>query len=256
MLAVNKACKPVLAIVGSVTFNCFNLIIMFVTHDVVRLSQLAILENKMTKLVTFTALMMFVFSCQAELPEKNSKPLSKFNYLEFDGGFLRSTHDIKLSMKAPTGYTLIKPLSYQATFNEVKFNVSVAGFVKEKTLLFVSAEKLANNEGNLDYSHFEPTDLNGVTFYKRVRCAELTSDDVEAAADLRYLKDNGYDFHPAIYLTHFFKNSSDGNSEYVVVFGEQVSNCSDDIITDDFKSSFDGELNKVISLTKIGSNND
>lgn len=180
---------------------------------------------------------------------------NSFNYLKFDGNSLLSTHDIKLAMRMPSGYKLIKPISYQAVFNEIQFNVSVAGFVKGNTLLFVSAEKLTDNGGHLDYSHFEPTELNGIKFYKRSRCAELTPDDIEAAADLRYLKENGYDFHPTIYLTHFFQNSADGNFEYVVVFGEQVSSCSDNIITDAFKVHFNNKLKQTIDLTKIDKTN-
>jgi len=52
-------------------------------------------------------------------------------------------------------------------------------------------------------------------------------------------------------LTHFFQNSADGNFEYVVVFGEQVSSCSDNIITDAFKVRFNNKLKQTIDLTKI-----
>lgn len=199
------------------------------------------------------ALMILVISgCALQVDvEADAADVDEFDYLKFDGNSLLSTHDIKLAMRMPSEYKLIKPISYQAVFNEIRFNVSVAGFVKGKTLLFVSAEKLTDNGGHLDYSHFEPTELNGIKFYKRSKCAELTPDDIEAAADLRYLKENGYDFHPTIYLTHFFQNSADGNFEYVVVFGEQVSSCSDNIITDAFKVRFNNKLTQTIDLTKI-----
>ena len=57
--------------------------------------------------------------------------------------------------------------------------------------------------------------------------------------------------HPTIYLAQFFKNSADGNSEYVVTYGEQVSSCADSIITENFKVRFNKKLTQVIDLTKV-----
>ncbi len=194
----------------------------------------------------------FVFSGCASVRRLDSTATSNaFDYLAYKDDALQSTHALKFSLEIPRGFQKIEPLHHQAVFNEHPFNVSVAGLIGEKTILAVHAEQVTDDSVFLDYSYMEAATLDGIDFYMKAQCLELPDSTINGAADLRYFKENGFDFHPAVYLKQYFRNAADGNSEYVLSYGRQVSDCTDKTITDIFKHAFNEELEQTVVLREI-----
>jgi len=173
----------------------------------------------------------------------------EFSYAKFENGYIVTTHAIKYSLKIPLGFSKIDPYNYQAVFNDHPFNVSIATVKSEKILIMVSAEKVTDSSGILDYSYFKPVHLSGLDFYMKDDCVKLSEEIFEGATDLRYIKENGFDFGPAIYIRHFFTNTADGTYEYVLNYGELVCDCSDKTIDDKFMEKFNNVLKKNLVLT-------
>lgn len=174
----------------------------------------------------------------------------EFKYLEFEDDVLKSTHDIKFSLKIPDGFSKINPLNHKATFNDHPFNVSVAALISEKTIIMVHAEKVTDSSGFLDYSYLKPASLSGFDFHIRESCFEINEELLDDAVDVLYFQENGFNFYPAMYLKQYFLNTSDGNSEYVLSYGKRVCDCSDKTISDTFKNDFIRELERTILLTE------
>jgi hypothetical protein len=174
----------------------------------------------------------------------------EFNYLQIENDTLKSIHGLKYYLQKPEGFKLIKPINYQAVYNNHPFNVSVAAFINDNNIIAVHAEQVTDSSGFLDYSYLEPFSLNRNHFYMKSQCLEINREEIENAHDLRYFKENEFDFFPAIYLKQFFVNSPDGNSEYVITFGEKVSNCSQKTISDSLKKSIDNKIIEYLSTLK------
>ena len=183
----------------------------------------------------------------------NSK--TEFNYIEFKNDSLFSTHAIKYSLKIPHGFNKIAPKHYQPVFNGHPFNVSYAAIEKDSILIMVHAEMVADGSGFLDYSYLKPEKLNGLDFYVQENCIELNEKVFERAADLAYIKENGFDFGSAIYLKQFFTNSTDGNYEFVLSYGKKVCNCDSETISIEFIDEFNRELENTVKLNKAKSKN-
>jgi len=181
----------------------------------------------------------------------DSKKKSEFSYLAFKDSAIVSTHAIKYSLKIPPGFSKIKPLNHKPTFNNHPFNVSVAALMREKYLIMVHAEKVTDDSGFLDYSYLESVKLNGLNFFMKEKCLELNDKIFEEAVDVRYIKENGFDFGAAIYLRQFFVNTSDGTYEYVLSYGERVCDCSEKTINDDFIKKFNHLLERTLVLTEF-----
>lgn len=214
---------------------------------------------RLTDSIDITSCMKYIFIIATLLltqfltgcTTKRAAPGDSFSYLTYDNDVLQSTHDIRFSLKIPEGYRPIAPLNHKATFNEHPFNVSVVGFIGNNRVIAVHAERVTDDYGFLDYSYLEPVRLSGIDFYMKAQCLELPEGVVEDTADLRYFKENGFNFYPNVYLKQFFYNSLDGNSEYILSYGARVADCAENTITDSFKSDIDKEIEGTIRLVKI-----
>ncbi len=69
----------------------------------------------------------------------------------------------------------------------------LAAFLGDSSFIMVHAETVTDNSGFLDYSYLDSTSLNGISFYKRVRCAEIWDEFIEEEHDIRFLNENGFD---------------------------------------------------------------
>ena len=205
-------------------------------------------KSKSNNLTLLSILLFFI--CSSSIAQNLTLDNnSEFSYAKFENGYIVTTHAIKYSLKIPLGFSKIDTYNYQAVFNSHPFNVSIATVTSEKILIMVSAEKVTDSSGILDYSHFKPVRLSGLDFYMKDDCVKLTEEIFEGATDLRYIKENGFDFGSAIYIRHFFKNTIDGTYEYVLNYGELVCDCSDKTIDNRFMREFNKKLIKNIDLT-------
>ena len=176
---------------------------------------------------------------------------SPFNYLKLSDNKIISTHELKFAISKPAGFKLLGPTNYSAEFNNHPFNITFAAFTKHNKVLAIHAERVSDNSGYLDYSYMEPATLDGIGFYQRVNCAELSAENVSEAQDLAYLAKQGFNFNPAIYLIQFFINSDDGNAEYVITYGEQVTSCDPSTISAEFKTQAQKSLQQIVELVRL-----
>lgn len=175
-----------------------------------------------------------------------------FNYLEFNGEELISTHSLKYKLNTPEGFNKIQPHDFKDTFHEHPFNISVAAMMGEGRFIMISAEALADKAGILDYSYYPAVKLKGVDFYLRESCLPgLSVEDINARGDITYIHQNGFDLSRPAYLNSYFLNSTDGNEEYILHYGKHVTDCSEQTITDEFKRKLVKEIERDIHLTKI-----
>ncbi len=144
-------------------------------------------------------------------------------FLKIEGNTVLAIHGLAFEIEIPKGFRAIAPTSYQARFHDHPFRVTVSALIKEDTIIAIHAERLEDQSGTLDYSYLEETTLSGFPFYTHTKRVDLDVNAVNSAADLRYFKENSFDFAPAIYLKQFFVTSIDGNAEYVLTIGKKIS---------------------------------
>ncbi|PCK06325.1 MAG: hypothetical protein COA42_17405 [Alteromonadaceae bacterium] len=175
-----------------------------------------------------------------------------FQYLEYKGSNLISTHGMTFSLDIPPGFKKLSPINYQAVFNEHPFNVTIAVLIDEHKFIMVSAEELADRAGFLDYSYHKPVTLSGLKFFLRESChADLSLEKINSSKDVAYVQKNGFDLTKPTILYSFFTSSEDGNSEYIVHYAKHVSSCGDGTISDDFKLDFMTEIEKNITVKRM-----
>lgn len=173
-----------------------------------------------------------------------------FSFLKFKNNRLHASHEIPLAVEVADGYYKAGPINHHPIFNNHPFKVSLAAFVGDSSFIMVHAEKLVDNSGTLDYSDLDSTKFKGFAFVMRNQCAELTDEIIDEEHDLSFLKRNGFDLRPAVYLRQFLTTTDDGNSEVVLSYGKRVNSCADDEINTLFEEKFSRELNtQIISIT-------
>ncbi len=175
-----------------------------------------------------------------------SQDIGGFNNLQFEAEVLKSTHQIKLSLKIPEGFRRTEYFNYQPIFHNHPFHVSTAAVYDENRIIMVHAEELADSSGYLDYSYMDTINLQGIDFYTKETCVVITEELLSDAKDLQFFQSEGFDFYPAIYLKQFFLNTEDGNAEYVLSYGERVSNCSETTVNEPFKDLFLESLKSTV----------
>jgi len=176
----------------------------------------------------------------------------EFQYLEYKDSKIVSTHGIGFSLDIPPSFRKLEPINYTAVFNELPFNVTVAAIINEGKFIMLSAERLTDNSGVLDYSYYRSVELSGYPFFLRENCHQsLTLEDIASHKDVDHLQKNGFDLTKPTYISSFFMNSEDGNAEYIVHYGKNVSNCSEKTITEMFKKELSKEIEKHVDLRKL-----
>jgi hypothetical protein len=175
-----------------------------------------------------------------------SQEVGGFRYLQLEGEVLKSTHQIKLSLKIPDGFSRTEDFNYRPIFNNQPFNVSTAAVYDENRIIMVHAEALPDSSGYIDYSYLDTINILGIDFYTKESCVVMSEELLSNAKDLQFFQSEGFDFYPAIYLNQFFLDTEDGNAEYVLSYGERVSDCSQTTIDQSFKDRFFEKLKSTL----------
>lgn len=185
---------------------------------------------------------------EAQAQEKVST--SKFQYLQFEGSSLNSVHAIRLTLDIPDGFKRTGFLNHSPVFHEHPFNVTAAAVYDSITIIMVHAEALGDSSGYLNYGYLEATRLNGIEFYSKDNCVEITEALLSDAKDLQFFQNEGFDFYPAVYLKQYFKTTDDGNAEFVLSYGERVCDCSETTINEAFKEQLISRLANAVNITE------
>ncbi len=211
------------------------------------------LQANSLKLYRFILLSISFFFTYTTSIAQNTTPnnSSEFSYTKFEYGNIVTTHALKYTLKTPKGFTGITPYNFKAVYNKHPFNVSIATIISKDVFIMISAEKVTDSSGILDYSYHKPVRLSGEYFYMKDDCVPLTPEIMKEAKDLKYIEEKGFDFGSAIYIRHYFKNTSDGTYEYVLNYGERVSDCSAKTIDRKFMKRFNKKIIKSVNLTAI-----
>lgn len=176
---------------------------------------------------------------------------AEFSYATFENGNIVTTHGLNYSLKTPKGFTGIAPYNFKAVFNKHPFNVSIATVISTDAFIMISAEKVTDASGILDYSYHKSIQLSGLDFYMKDECVKITHKLMQEAKDLKYIQDKGFNFGTAIYIRHYFKNTNDGTYEYVLNYGERVSDCSANTINPKFIKKFNQKIIKNVNLSHL-----
>jgi hypothetical protein len=145
--------------------------------------------------------------------------------LQFENGWLQSSHAIVMRLQQPEGFRPVEPVRHQSEFNGLPFDVSVAAYVAQDRFIMVHAETLTDGSGAIDYGTLPSETLSGITFGVRGQCAELSPEVIESEHDLKFLAEGGLEVLPAGYLRQYLLISPDRNSEYIVSVGQVVDSC-------------------------------
>ena len=189
----------------------------------------------------------FALGLLAQLAKAQDRS-AEFQYLQFQGQQLQSVHSIKHNLPVPKGFRKTQIFNHKPTYNGHPFNVTTAGLHDADRIIMVHAEIVTDNSGFLDYSYMDSTRLDGLTFYSKETCLIITDEILSEAKDLKFFQGQGFNFLPAIYMKQFFKNSEDGNQEYVLSYAERVTDCSSTTISNCFKKRFRRRVNKTIEF--------
>lgn len=174
-----------------------------------------------------------------------------FDYLKVRGNSVESSHQLRYSARIEKSFKLLGEYHHRPTYGEKMFNVSVAAFARDDSLVMIHAEAHTDNSGGLDYSNLKPDPLDGISFTSREQCAVLAEiEDPYSIPDLRFLRDRGFTPAPAIFLKQFLTTSPDGSAEYVLSYGKRVPSCGSDIITPQFKEGIDRDLRAAVKISK------
>ncbi len=171
-----------------------------------------------------------------------------FNYLNIDGQILQTGHKLKYEIKVGDPYSFLGKVNHQPVFNGKGFNVSVAAFSGKDSFLMVHAEMHTDGSGGLDYGNLQPDALSGIKFTSKEQCAELDLADISAEHDLNFLKVNGFDPFPAIYIKQYFTTSKDGTSEIVITYGRRTSGCGGKDVTPQLKAQVNEESRNAVKI--------
>ena len=199
--------------------------------------------------MTMTFLVLCFFEV-GSIAQKHDSLAIDFEFLQFKEGYLKSNHGIEFLLEIPKGYTKSNILNHTPVYHDHPFKVSAAAVYDTSVIIMVHAETLADNSGYLNYSYMDSTRLSGINFYAKEHCVEITEELIAQAEDLRFFQNEGFNFYPAVYLKQYFITTDDGNTEWVLSYGEKVCNCSTETINKSFKEQFLHRLENSITIKK------
>lgn len=204
--------------------------------------------NRLT--IVFLLLPLFSYAAEDEIAYRSVKSES-FKYLEYMTGSIQSTHAIRISLKIPVGYRSVEPSNHFLIFNNSPYNVSVAALVGENSVIFVHAEHAVDDSGVLDYSSLPYAQIGELQFHWRSDCIEPSEALIQGHHDFRYLRQNGFEPLPAMYMKQFMRNTQDLKSEYIVTYSKRVDGCSEEIIDEQFVREIDEQIQILLSMSEL-----
>lgn len=173
---------------------------------------------------------------------------SSFDYLKIAGHKVETTHRLKYMLKVARAYAFLGETNYQPTFDGKGFNVSLAAFAGKDSFVMIHAETHTDGSGGLDYSKLQPDTFSGIKFTSKEECAELDQTDIDGEHDLRFLKDNGFNPFPAVYIKQYFTTSADGSSELVITYGKRIRSCKSEVVTSEFKAQLNRDSRTAVKV--------
>jgi len=166
-------------------------------------------------------------------------------YLAFDGaGNLTASGPFRFVVSRPEGFEAVGPANSREVFLDENLQTSRAGFLAGESFILLEIETTDSQVANISYSNLPTIALAGIDFHTRVSCVEF--DESESALNtnevLAFLRSKGYPISPAQYMRQLLKTTDDGKAEGTILFMRHVSSCGDDVVTEDFKKTFDAEF--------------
>jgi len=158
-----------------------------------------------------------------------------FDYLQVDGQHVRTSHGLPITLQIPPRLAPLGEAHFTEAYGGPAFNVSTAVFVDDSTLVAVHAERHVDNSGGLDYSELPVDSLAGIPLNADIGCFDLRSEsaeDIDNNGFLRFLRDAEFSFDRAFVLKRFFLTNAEGTAEVVISYGQQMSECPDDGISE------------------------
>jgi len=199
--------------------------------------------NTLTRLSFAVILAVGVSSCERG-----------FDYLQVDGQHVKTAHGLPLTLQIPTRLTPLGEAHFTEAYGGPAFNVSTAVFVDDSTLVAVHAERHVDSSGGLDYSELPADTLSGILLNADIGCFDLRSEsaeDLENNGFLRFLRDEKFSFDRAFVLKRFFLTNDEGTAEVVISYGQQMSECPEDGISDALAARVSEEAQKVFAALRI-----
>jgi len=177
-----------------------------------------------------------------------------FDYLQVDGQHVRTSHGLPLAIQIPPHLAPLGEAHFTEAYGGPAFNVSTAVFVDDSTLVAVHAERHVDNSGGLDYSELPADTLAGIPLNADIGCFDLrseSSEDIENNGFLRFLRDEEFSFDRAFILKRFFLTNDEGTAEVVISYGQQMSECPEDGISDALAERVSQEAQNVFAALRI-----
>lgn len=158
-----------------------------------------------------------------------------FDYLQVDGEHVRTSHGLPLTLQIPPRLAPLGEAHFTEAYGGPAFNISIAVYVGDSTLVAVHAERHVDNSGGLNYSELPADTLAGIPLNADIGCFDLrgeSTEDIDNNGFLRFLRDAEFSFDRAFVLKRFFLTNDEGTAEVVISYGQQMSECPEDAISD------------------------
>ncbi|HUF03964.1 MAG TPA: hypothetical protein VMM38_07290 [Aridibacter sp.] len=176
----------------------------------------------------YSIILSLVFSVPM-LAQSVEDPKPGFDYIYVKDNVHSITNAARLEIEVDPSFEFLGELHHQPTYNEKKFNVSLAVFRRGSSLLLIHAEKYSDGSGGLDYSDLKPSLLDGIPFTTRTECAAPEDEaEIEKNPEIFFIRSNGFDLKLPFVIEQHFYTSQDGTSEVVISYGRQLESCDNE----------------------------
>jgi hypothetical protein len=153
----------------------------------------------------------------------------EFSFLAVVDGTLITTYRLGYRIEPAETFTRSGPTHRRAIFNDVPFEISLAAFIRQRGVVMIHAERVADGSGASDYTHFPEADWPDGRFrLKPPECFVLPPESIEGEHDLKWLQDNGFKPSGTLHLAQYFASTDDFNEELVISFLLKVDSCDDE----------------------------
>lgn len=201
------------------------------------------------RFLTLILLFMFSLSVCATAQTSTDKG-AYFDYIDVRGNNVLTTHAAKYELTLDESFRYLGELHHQPIYNDVSFNVSMAVFSRDDSLLMVHAETHTDGSGGLDYSDLESAKLSGLPFTHRTQCAsEEDKAELDDNPQIRFVRSKGFDLSIPFQLEQFFTTSKAGDAEVVISFGKAVQGC--ETAASALASRLSSDLGSLVKIRQV-----